>query len=47
MESIGAESIARRYKVSANGIRLAANHGNPIKRGNLAGHTVVIKQTST
>jgi len=47
MESIGAESIARRYKVSANGIRLAANHRNPIKRGNLAGHTVVIKQTST
>lgn len=44
MESIGAESIAKEYKVSANGIRLAANHGNPIKRGNLTGYKVVKKK---
>lgn len=41
MESIGAEKIADRYGVSANGIRFAANHGNPIKRGNLMNYTVV------
>lgn len=36
IETIGAETIAKCYNVSANGIRLAAKHGNPIKRGNLA-----------
>lgn len=41
MKSIGAEAIAKKYKVSANGIRLAAKHGNPIKRGNLQGFKVV------
>lgn len=40
MESIGAEQIAKTYQVSANGIRLAAKHGNPIKRGNLQGYSV-------
>lgn len=40
MESIGAENIGKKYKVSANGIRLAAKHGKPIKRGNLAGYRV-------
>lgn len=41
MESIGAESIAKIYNVSANGVRSAAIHGNIIKRGNLAGFKVV------
>lgn len=40
MESIGAEAIAKRYKVSANGIRNASVHKMPIKRGNLKGFTV-------
>ncbi len=40
MKSIGAEAIARRYKVSTNGIRNASTHGKPIKRGNLEGFTV-------
>lgn len=40
MESIGAEAIAKMYKVSANGIRNAAVHRKPIKRGNLQGFTV-------
>ncbi len=37
---IGAEKLAEKYNVSANGIRLAAKHGNPIVRGNLEGYTV-------
>lgn len=41
MESIGAEAIAKKYGVSANGVRLAAKHGKSIKRGNLAGFKVV------
>lgn len=41
MKSIGAETIAKKYGVSANGIRSAAVHRKPIKRGNLAGYTVV------
>jgi hypothetical protein len=40
MESIGAEQIAKKHQTSANGIRLAAKHGNPIKRGNLQGYLV-------
>ncbi len=44
MESIGAESIANKYGVSANGIRLASNHGNSIKRGKLTGYKVVKKK---
>lgn len=44
MESIGAESIAKKYSVSANGVRVAARHGNPIKRGNLAGYKVLKKK---
>lgn len=43
MEAIGAEKIAKNYSVSANGIRLAAKHGNLIKRGNLKGYRVVVK----
>lgn len=41
MKSIGAEAIAKKYGVSANGVRLAAVHGKPIKRGNLSGFRVV------
>lgn len=41
MESIGAEQIAKHYQVSANGIRLAAKHGNAIERGNLKGYRVL------
>lgn len=44
MESIGAEQIAAKYGVSANGIRLASKHKKPITRGNLQGYRV-IKQT--
>ena len=41
MQSIGAESIAKKYGVTPNGIRLAAKHTLPIKRGNLKGYKVV------
>ena len=41
LESIGAEQIAKEFKVSANGIRAAANHTLPISRGNLKGYKVV------
>lgn len=44
MESIGAEEIARKYKVSSNGVRFAAKHGNFIKSGNLVGYKVRIKK---
>ena len=40
MQSIGAENIAKKYKVTPNGIRLASKHGRPISRGNLKGFKV-------
>jgi hypothetical protein len=40
MQSIGAESIAREYGVTSNGIRLASKHGQPISRGVLKGYKV-------
>lgn len=41
MQSIGAENIAKKYKVTPNGIRLASKHGQPISRGVLKGYKVV------
>lgn len=40
MQSIGAESIAKKYEVSPNSIRLASKHEHPISRGNLKGYKV-------
>jgi hypothetical protein len=47
MESIGAENIAKKYSVSSNGVRLAAKHKKPIKRGNLTGYKVVKKKINS
>jgi len=40
MQSIGAESIAKKYGVTPNGIRLASKHQQTISRGNLKGYKV-------
>jgi hypothetical protein len=41
MQSIGAENIAKKYKVTPNGIRVASKHGKPISRGNLKGFKII------
>lgn len=41
MQSIGAENIAKNYKVTPNGIRAASKHGQPISRGSLKGFKVI------
>ena len=40
MQSIGAESIAKKYGVTPNGLRLASKHQQTISRGNLKGYKV-------
>lgn len=40
MQSIGAESIAKKYGGTPNGIRAASKHRQPISRGNLKGYKV-------